>query len=273
MKMTTYALAREYPRGMSIVDAITIVNGRKRVPITLMKVGDKIDLELVDVLSFSKSAFSGTIRHLFLTGVLAAEVQEVSQARGVALEEAFLRLNETGGHPTGMIGDPTIVMLEPGVTIGVQNIPEMQTELPVATMGTGADSLSVRLEPGSAAPGAILDPAANTPPPAPKPDIRDQAAGIKPPGLDQGNQVIEQKAEAPKKRRGRKDPAAQEAAAEAPKVETFERWKDNLDLQTQKGRVAISEDRDFLRWVAEHDESRQLQKIAAARLAELDKAA
>ncbi len=247
--MNTYSLARPYPGGLSITDAITI-SGNRRRPVRLERAGDTIDLTAVDVETFSRSAYGGTIRHLFLTGVLASGPQEIPVARHSELTTAFLTLQENGGNRSGLAGAPTVIQLEGGLAVGVMNMPDPENRLPDLPIDPALVIVSRQLEPGIVAPGA-------------------------PAGSEGGAKALAQQlAEQPKsakKRRGRKDPAADEQEEAAPQDQGFSRWKDNIDFQTQKTRVMESTNQEFLAWVAQNDESRQLQKIAAARLAEIQK--
>jgi hypothetical protein len=197
----------------------------------------------VDVETFCRSAYHGMIRHLFLTGVLMAIPIEVAEPRASDLQDAFSRLQENGGHMTGMIGEPQTVMLESGVQVGVMNIPDASTKLPDLPSEPAAVTQSHQLEPGVTVPGVTLEPAQVAP--------------------------AQEEQTSKKKKKGKKDPAGASAQDATP---TYENWKENLDFQTQKTKIAESTDKNFLAWVSSNDESRQLQKIASARLAELEKA-
>jgi hypothetical protein len=246
MQMNTYVLARPYPAGLSVTDAITI-SGNKRRPIRFERQGDAIDLMAVDVETFARSAYVGIIRHLFLTGMLMAVPVEVPEPRASLITEAFQKLQENGGNASGLIGSPTMIQLEPGVQIGVMGIPDMANKLPEGLPISPVETNSRELEPGVMVPGG--------------------SGQMEPPQV-----VASEESSAPKGKKGKKskkDPAGQAKAEAAP---GYENWKVNVDFQTQKSRVAESTDKDFLTWVSTKDESRQLQKIASARLAELEKA-
>lgn len=271
--MNTYALARPYPGGLSITDAIMIVGNRRR-PVALEKAGDAIDLNQADVDTFTRSAYGGTIRQLFLSGVLMSVPQKLTSERELLFLEAFNRLNENGGNRSGIAGAPTVVQVEQGMHVGVMNLPDINNKLPDVPTPVGLETRSMELEPGIVAPGAGLV----------RTDIKGLDPGKGAPAMQQGGAQIEAGLTAPvvapqaaapqavKKagKKGRKDPAG-EVPAPVPAAKGFEDWKNNLDFQTQKTRVAESTDQAFLAWVSKNDESRQLQKIADARLAELTK--
>ncbi len=240
MQMNTYVLAKDHPVGIAMSDAVNIVENKRRRPIFFRLAGDEINLETVDVLSFTKSAYKGTIRHLHLTGVLLSKPVEVSEERGKELMDAYNKLLEDGGNLTGMSGSPVVVMLEPGLQVGVLNVDDPNQAMPNALpetppiSQTGSNAMS--LDGGITVPH--LDPAA--------------------PQSDDSGQ--------PKKGKGaKKDPGTEQA-------EVVTSWKANRDLASQKALVAESSDKAFLQTVASTDESRQLQKIASARLAEIETA-
>jgi hypothetical protein len=242
MQMNTYALARPYPAGMSITDAITI-SGNKRRPIRFERQGDAVDLNSVDVETYARSAYTGMIRHLFLTGVLMSLPVEVPEERAQLLVDAFQRLQENGGNASGLAGAPMVMKMEAGVQIAVMGIPDMENKLPDLPPPISPVEINSRqLEPGVMVPGLT---------------IQEEVPAVVP------TQVVGKK-----NRKSKKDPGTTPAAV----VPGYESWKDNLDFQTQKSRVAESEDKKFLAWVVANEESRQIQKIASARLAELEKA-
>ncbi len=269
--MNTYALARPYPGGLSITDAI-MIDGNRRRPVTLERAGDAIDLDRADVDTFTRSAYGGTIRQLFLSGVLMSIPQSVSSQREILFQEAFNRLNENGGNRSGIAGAPSVIQVEQGMHVGVMNLPDAANKLPDVPTPSGLEIRSMELARGIMAPGAGLV----------RTDIRGLDPGMGVQGAQQGGAQMEAgltapagapQAEAPKGgkkgKKGRKDPASEAAAP--PAVQGYDTWKNNLDFQTQKTRVSESTDQAFLAWVSKNDESRQLQKIADARLAELTK--
>lgn len=240
MEAITYVLAHDHPLGIAMPDAVNIVENRRRRPIFFKNAGDEINLETVDVPSFTKSAHSGTIHALHLQGVLRSKAVEVTEARGRALTVAFNTLMVDGGMMQGINSVLKTRVLEPGLTVGTMGAPDF----PNIPMSDGSvisptKSVASQIEPGVTAPN--IDPASQE--------------------LSMASAVAAE-ALAPQK-----DPGMA-AAATAPSTD----WKYDLDLQSQKSRLAESTDKDFLAEVAKSGPSRQLQKIAQARLAELGKA-
>lgn len=267
-QMNTYALVKDHPGGISITDAITIQGNRRR-PIRLEKAGDPIDLMSVDIDTFTRSAWSGLIRQMFLTGALSAVHQKVPVDRAALFDAAYGKLMETGGNQSGIAGAPVTVQIEPGVQVGVMNVPTMKTELPDVPTPQALQTASAVLEPGVMVPGVMPQTGVTVLEELPTHDGAARVAGQIADGLNAPAKIVDEPKPAKKKKKASKEPSAEEVAAPQEQTETFDTWKANLDFQTQKSRVADSEDKDFLRWVASKDESRQLQKIASARLAEL----
>jgi hypothetical protein len=280
--MNTYALVRPYPNGLSITDAIMMV-GNKRRPIKLDRPGDTIDLELVDVPSFCRSSYHGIIRTLFLSGVISAARQKISDLQADKIQMEFQKLEESGGHLSGIAGAPSVVQLEPGIQVGVMNMPSVENMLPDVPTPPGMETTSVQLEPGIMVPGVAKQEGVQALPELPTNAGAESVSKILEAGLNAPGVVMADVPEAPKGKKSKKSKTVKEPAVGAHPVgepaptdhqtgssDQFQNWKNNLDFQTQKTSVLESSDRNFLGWVASKDDSRQLQKIAQARLAELD---
>ena len=236
-KLNTYVLVHDHPAGLAITDAITI-DGNRRKPITLKVAGDSIDLTKVDIDTYCKSAWCGTIRNLFLSGVIASDQQEVSNDRGALFDAAYGVLQENGGNTSGIAGAPRVIQIAPGLQVGVMNVEDINDKLPSIPTIPAVVEATMELEPGVMAPGRNM------------------------PGSEPVQQATKTKKS--KKKKGKKEPGAG-----ATNNKDYSDWKFNMDFQSQKTKIAESTDKDFLTWVIENDDSRQLQKIATARLVEL----
>jgi len=205
-------------------------------PITLMKVGEMVDLERVDVKSFVKAMFDPAVTRLVEKGTLAKVQVDVSEKRGdmirAEIEALRLILEKKGlssaNRPYG--GQVAVISIEPGLQVAVgggavQLAPPVSDPIPPV----GAQEHQMTGEAALAVPVIVV------------PEVPAAAPQV--------------------------EPVVEEAVPEV-----VVSWKDNLTLDQQKKIVTTSEDQAFLQAVLDDsNEPKQLKKLAKVRLTELKK--
>jgi hypothetical protein len=127
----SYALARDVVQGFSI--DVAQQQGNKRTPVRFQKRGDAIDLSKVDIPGFVRSSINGDLKRLFISGMLRAVQQEVTEAFDIAIRREVAKYGHGYQDQTIRIvdGQANVRVLEPGVQVEQRNIPE-PPEVPAA---------------------------------------------------------------------------------------------------------------------------------------------
>jgi hypothetical protein len=258
--LNTFILAVQPSNWGANISDVVVVGGKViKSPLRLLEKGDGIDLTKVDVTSFCRSLHSGIIRDMVMRGSLIGVQQEVTEELFAQFQSETNRLLSVSPklEPYSRQSSQAVV-IGPGLQAGVgrpegpgaeYEPPTSLAEFPrpnvmrgmrVDTGGQIGPGLAAGAPQGQAPAGGDLEISVGA------------IAHPEPPAA----QVEPEKA-----------PVAKEDATEVQSS-----WKKNLSFQDQKKKISESTDETFLEEVAAKDESKQFQKLAAARLAELREA-
>jgi hypothetical protein len=242
--------------GANISDVVVVGSKGIKTPLRLLRKGDGIDLNTVDVTSFCRSLHSGIIRDMVMRGSLIGVQQDVSEDRFAQFQSETNRLLAISPklEPYSRQSSQAVV-IGPGLQAGVgrPETPGAEYEPPttLAEFPRPNVMMGMRVDTGGQVGPGLADGAPQSRVPA-SGAVEVPVGAIAHPELPAA-QVEPEKA-----------PVAKEEAGD-----TQSSWKKNLSFQDQKKKINESMDEAFLEEVAAKDESRQFQKLAQARLNEL----
>lgn len=247
------------PSGIAISDVSYVEASGRRRPVFLGKVGDVIDLGLIDIGQYIRSMKQGVIRDLARSGVLVPVQQELPEKRMDLLNAALAVANAPKPQQLVNVGTPGhVMMLEPGLQVAIGD----GTLQPQGPMSQAPVTV---LEPGM----AIADNPHGTPDPAPAMAQAAEAleAGAAPLAISQQGVTLDSMEQA-------QAADAAKAAEQQAKTVTSEPvtdWKAGKNLKDQEDFLLASTDVKFLQALIDdpNEESARLKNVAKKRLADL----
>lgn len=258
----TYRLAHDTPDayGITLSDVWYKVAG-KRINPTLVKAGDYLDLEKLEMVSFVKATLDGTIRDLVLRGTLITKQVDVSELKANYISSLQ---GEMGANRNDLIKPKRPVQIreiEPGVMAPISVDPDSNSlndgdEKAEPPVPAAKESSTEEIEPGSTAPKSKQPRAKDGTEPVPKKKASKNKKSTKGKGATSGSEPT-------------KTPAVE--TPESGEIDTSQAsWKDGKDYAQQKASIQTSSDKDFLSSVkTDAGETTQFKKLAGARLTEL----
>lgn len=240
----TYQLTRLNNEGFSVDDVHYVDSEGKRSVLYFNKVGQVIDLALVDVKRFVTSAVRGTLKELVDTGALRTVQADISEKRHDELTAAYEEIKPYNFRQ-GFNVQARSIELEPGmgVAVGGEN--------------RAPHNMSQTIEPGAVAPAnQVQDKVA---PGVPLEDVpaQDGETGIKEPAPAENNEAT-----------GGADLDAVDKKDEGPQIAD---WKASKNQKQIENYVKKSKDKEFLQSLIDDDkETAKLKTLAKRTLAKLE---